>query len=151
MVFKKIVASVMAVATLALAFAGCGKKESKKFVVGFDQEFPPMGFVADDGSEALVPGNFMGAFCTQPGESEDSLGWNQLYEFAESEWVSEWGSYELVMRPGIKPDAVFADTDSAQYLTIMRWSIPNDACFYIADLRFEDESGNVIECPGFKA
>lgn len=50
MVFKKIVASVMAVATLALAFAGCGKKESKKFVVGFDQEFPPMGFVADDGS-----------------------------------------------------------------------------------------------------
>ena len=50
MVMKKIVASVMAVATLALAFTGCGKKESKKFVVGFDQEFPPMGFVADDGS-----------------------------------------------------------------------------------------------------
>ena len=50
MVIKKIVASVMAVATLAMAFAGCGKKESNKFVVGFDQEFPPMGFVADDGS-----------------------------------------------------------------------------------------------------
>ena len=50
MVMKKIVASVMAVATMAVAFAGCGKKESKKFVVGFDQEFPPMGFVADDGS-----------------------------------------------------------------------------------------------------
>ena len=50
MVMKKIVASVMAVATLALAFAGCGKKDDKKFVVGFDQEFPPMGFVADDGS-----------------------------------------------------------------------------------------------------
>ena len=50
MVMKKVVASVMAVATLALAFTGCGKKESKKFVVGFDQEFPPMGFVADDGS-----------------------------------------------------------------------------------------------------
>ena len=47
---KKIVASVLAVATLALAFAGCGKKDDKKFVVGFDQEFPPMGFVADDGS-----------------------------------------------------------------------------------------------------
>ena len=50
MVMKKIAASVMAVATLALAFAGCGKKDDKKFVVGFDQEFPPMGFVADDGS-----------------------------------------------------------------------------------------------------
>jgi len=50
MVMKKVVASVMAVATLALAIAGCGKKDEKKFVVGFDQEFPPMGFVADDGS-----------------------------------------------------------------------------------------------------
>lgn len=50
MSIKKVVASVMAVATLALAFAGCGKKDDKKFVVGFDQEFPPMGFVADDGS-----------------------------------------------------------------------------------------------------
>ena len=50
MVMKKIAASVMAVAALALAIAGCGKKDDKKFVVGFDQEFPPMGFVADDGS-----------------------------------------------------------------------------------------------------
>ena len=50
MVMKKIVASVMAAAVMALAFAGCGKKDDKKFVVGFDQEFPPMGFVADDGS-----------------------------------------------------------------------------------------------------
>lgn len=52
MVMKKVLASVMAVATLALAIAGCGKKDDKKFVVGFDQEFPPMGFVADDGSYA---------------------------------------------------------------------------------------------------
>ena len=50
MVMKKVVASVLAVATMALAFAGCGKKDDNKFVVGFDQEFPPMGFVADDGS-----------------------------------------------------------------------------------------------------
>ena len=50
MVMKKILASVMAAVMLSLAFTGCGKKESKKFVVGFDQEFPPMGFVADDGS-----------------------------------------------------------------------------------------------------
>ena len=50
MVMKKVVASVLAVAAMALAFAGCGKKDNKKFVVGFDQEFPPMGFVADDGS-----------------------------------------------------------------------------------------------------
>ena len=137
---------------MAKLFEGHTADLPKVFTVKCDVVTKAVGnFVADDGSEALVPGNFMGAFCTQPGESEDSLGWNQLYEFGEAEWVSEWGSYELVMRPGIKPDAIFADTDSAQYLTIMRWSIPNDACFYIADLRFEDESGNVIECPGFKA
>ncbi len=50
MVMKKIAASVLAAAALTLALAGCGKKDDKKFVVGFDQEFPPMGFVADDGS-----------------------------------------------------------------------------------------------------
>ena len=52
MVMKKVVASVMAVATLALAIAGCGKKDDKKFVVGFDQEFPPMGFVDDNNEYA---------------------------------------------------------------------------------------------------
>ena len=50
MVMKKAVAAIMAAAFMALAFSGCGKKDEKKFVVGFDQEFPPMGFVADDGS-----------------------------------------------------------------------------------------------------
>lgn len=135
---------------MAKLFEGHTADLPKIFTVKADIVTKAVGnFTADDGTESLVPGNFMGAFVTQPGESEDSLGWNQLYEFGESEWVSEWGSYELVMRPGIKPDAVFADTDTAQYLTIMRWSIPNDACFYIADLRFEDEDGNVIECPGF--
>ena len=34
MVMKKVVASALAVATMALAFAGCGKKDDKKFIVG---------------------------------------------------------------------------------------------------------------------
>ena len=137
---------------MAKLFEGHTADLPKIFSVKADVVTEAVGnFVADDGSEALVPGNFMGAFVTQPGESEDALSWNQLYEFGESEWTSTWGSYELVMRPGIKPKACFVDTSTAQYLTIMRWSIPNDACFYIADLRFEAEDGNVIECPGFKA
>lgn len=52
MVMKKVVASVMAVVTMALGFAGCGTKDTKKFIVGFDQDFPPMGFVDTDGSYA---------------------------------------------------------------------------------------------------
>ncbi|MBQ4270435.1 MAG: amino acid ABC transporter substrate-binding protein [Clostridiales bacterium] len=48
---KKIISAVLCAVMLALPLAGCsGDKGSDKFVVGFDSEFPPMGFVADDGS-----------------------------------------------------------------------------------------------------
>jgi polar amino acid transport system substrate-binding protein len=47
---KKIIALLLSVASI-FVFASCAK-ESKQgtFTVGFDKEFPPMGFVADDGS-----------------------------------------------------------------------------------------------------
>lgn len=72
MLIKKAVASVMAVATFAAVFTACDKDRVKdpsdtngpdvsseaesqsvpaadnKFVVGFDQDFPPMGFVDDN-------------------------------------------------------------------------------------------------------
>ncbi len=48
---KKIIAAVMCTVMMAASLASCGgKKQDKKFVVGFDAEFPPMGFIADDGS-----------------------------------------------------------------------------------------------------
>ena len=41
----------MCTVMMAASLASCGgKKQDKKFVVGFDAEFPPMGFIADDGS-----------------------------------------------------------------------------------------------------
>ena len=63
---KKRLAMVLAVTLLATTvFVGCGskdnssdksskkeyteKKSGDKFTVGFDQDFPPMGFVGDDG------------------------------------------------------------------------------------------------------
>ncbi|MDO4439320.1 MAG: amino acid ABC transporter substrate-binding protein [Eubacteriales bacterium] len=37
-------------ALTAICLAGCGKKEeSQSLIVGFDQEFPPMGFIGEDG------------------------------------------------------------------------------------------------------
>lgn len=72
MFMKKAVACVMTVATMAVAFTACGKTDAKdpgdtnapgvnteadnqnepaadnKFVVGFDQDFPPMGFVNEN-------------------------------------------------------------------------------------------------------
>ncbi|HOO60825.1 MAG TPA: amino acid ABC transporter substrate-binding protein [Bacillota bacterium] len=47
---KKILAMVMCSVMLLVSMAGCAKKDEKKqFVVGFDQEFPPMGFVDENG------------------------------------------------------------------------------------------------------
>jgi len=49
---KKIITALMTTVMLAASLTACSGKEEekKKFVVGFDSEFPPMGFVADDGS-----------------------------------------------------------------------------------------------------
>ncbi|MCR5527787.1 MAG: amino acid ABC transporter substrate-binding protein [Saccharofermentans sp.] len=48
---KRKIAALMCSVMLLTSLASCGgKKQDKKFVVGFDAEFPPMGFIADDGS-----------------------------------------------------------------------------------------------------
>lgn len=48
---KKFLCAVLAL-VMALALVACGetKSESKKLIVGFDAQFPPYGFVAEDGS-----------------------------------------------------------------------------------------------------
>ena len=46
---KKILAVLLIVVVFAAVFSGCGKKKEGTFTVGFDQNFPPMGFVGDDG------------------------------------------------------------------------------------------------------
>ncbi len=55
MKLKRIFAAVMACAMLVVPLAGCNSangtagEEKEKFVVGFDAEFPPMGFMDDNG------------------------------------------------------------------------------------------------------
>lgn len=49
-IMKKVLSVVLSAIMLVSVFTACSKKDvSKKFVVGFDSEFPPMGFVADNG------------------------------------------------------------------------------------------------------
>ena len=48
----KIVAACLTAVMLAMPLTSCGKSAQKKFVVGFDNEFPPMGYVEKDGSYA---------------------------------------------------------------------------------------------------
>lgn len=106
--------------------------------------------INDKGDEVMVPAFFGGKLVTQPSDGKGSNSWNELYEFGESEWTSEWASYEITARPGIKDQAKFLDTKDPQYLAIMKWSIKNNACFYVADIQFLDEDGNVIECADIK-
>ena len=130
-------------------FEGMEDKLPEVFTVKIDVIYRAVGdFTGDDGTTAHVPGNFMGGMAVQaikdPANPE-SLSWTAEIagEVSTSEWVSEWGYYELV-GDAITVWQPYANSTDPQYFTFMRWSIPNDACFYIADMTFLDEAGNVI-------
>lgn len=126
-------------------FAGKTDTLDKVFTIDIEFMTKAVGnFVSpDDGTESLVPGNFMGALCSQAGEDPDNLGWKELdNQISESEWTSEWATYKFSVRPGLL--GPFSAVDTPQYLTFMRWSIPNQADFYVADITFKDEDGNVL-------
>lgn len=133
-------------------FKGHTEDLPKIYTVKADIVTKAEGYYVDDktNEKKKVPGNFIGKFVTQPSDGNDGNSWNELETFEEEEWVSEWGSYEITMKPGNVDGAAFLDTDQPQYIAIMKWSMPNQADFYIADLVFEDVDGNVIACADFK-
>ena len=133
---------------LAELFKGHTEDLPKIYTVKADIVTKAVSAFVDENGEKMVPGNFIGKFCTQPFNGSE-ITWNELYTFEEEEWVSTWGSYELVMKPGNVDGATFTDTTKNQYIAIMKWSMPNQADFYIADLVFEDIDGNVIACKDF--
>lgn len=126
-------------------FAGKTDTLDKVFTIDIEFMTKAVGnFVSpDDGTESLVPGNFMGALCSQAGEDPENLGWKELdNQISESEWTSEWATYKFSVRPGLL--GPFNAVDTPQYFTFMRWSIPNQADFYVADITFKDEDGNIL-------
>ena len=50
MKLTKVFAACLTAVMLVMPLTSCGKAAQKKFVVGFDSEFPPMGFVDKEGS-----------------------------------------------------------------------------------------------------
>lgn len=125
-------------------FGGDAEKIGSIFTIDIEFMTKAVGpFTADDGTETMVPGNFMGSLVSQPGTNPDELAWKELdSNLAESEWTSEWATYKFTVRPGIM--GPYEAVDTTQYFTFMRWSIPNQADFYIADITFKDENDNVI-------
>ena len=51
MKFTKVIAACLT-SVMLMTLTACGSTAQKKFIVGFDSEFPPMGFVEKDGSYA---------------------------------------------------------------------------------------------------
>ena len=46
---KKFLCALVAVGMLATVLTGCGKKDSNTFTVGFDAEYPPYGYMDENG------------------------------------------------------------------------------------------------------
>lgn len=132
-------------------FEGYEDMLPKIFAIRIDVVTMAIGTATDaDNKECSVPAFFGGKIATKPrvdaGTEEAYNSWNELLEFGESEWDSEWAYYELYVRPGVSPVYSFVNTTEPQSLAIMKWGIDNDACYYIADIQFEDIDGNVIPC-----
>lgn len=130
-------------------FKGHEEDLPKIFTIKMDVVTKAVGTIQnEEGEDCMVPAFFGGKFVTQPyDEKEKTQTWNEMLEFGWSEWTSEWAYYELEITPGIKDSAVFKNTTEDQYLALMKWSIVNQADFYIANITFLDEDGNVIDCP----
>ena len=79
-----ILLAVLMVLTCAFALASCGDKkpaaEAQKLIVGFDAEFPPFGFVAEDGS-------YDGFDLAMAKELCSRLGWE--FEAVAIDWNSK--------------------------------------------------------------
>ena len=83
---KKSFSILLCLALICSLFAGCGGSsapaaaETKKLIVGFDAEFPPYGFIAEDGS-------YDGFDLAMAKEVCDRLGWE--FEAVAIDWNSK--------------------------------------------------------------
>ncbi len=64
---KKLVAMALAAVMMTGLLAGCGKAESKTFTVGFDAEFPPYGYMDENGEYTGFDLELAEEVCTRNG------------------------------------------------------------------------------------
>lgn len=64
---KKLVATMLAAVMMTALLAGCGKAESKTFTVGFDAEFPPYGYMDENGEYTGFDLELAEEVCTRNG------------------------------------------------------------------------------------
>ena len=108
----------------------------------------------DDGSEAVVVGNFLGALAgnlaSEKGKDADGNvtqnTWATHLEFKHEDWEFPEHTWRIETDvPGNKiPANGYAANDDGTTLVIMRWPQKNDADFYIDNITFYDKDGNSI-------
>lgn len=64
---KKLAATMLAAVMMTALLAGCGKAESKTFTVGFDAEFPPYGYMDENGEYTGFDLELAEEVCTRNG------------------------------------------------------------------------------------
>ena len=85
---KKYLALILALLMALACFAACGKKEeAKTFTVGFDAEFPPFGYMAEDGT-------YTGFDLEMAAECAKRMGMEVVYQ------PIDWDSKDLELSSG---------------------------------------------------
>lgn len=118
----------------------------------------------DTGTQMLVPGNLMGAFCGNLAEEKQKNAAGAVIqnawtthgpEFAFSAWEWNWGYFHYETNALFNDvngtlDAALAAKDCYETgyekatLVLMRWGIPNQADLYLDNLTFWDRDGKSI-------
>lgn len=108
-------------------------------------------FTGDDGSQALLVGNFLGALggniASEKGYDEEGNliqnDWAQQ-EFSFSDWENAIMTWHYETTSPLLPSNNYADNDEGVNLLIMRWGMPNQVDFFIDNLTIYDHDGNSI-------
>ena len=108
---KKVV-SVALICVMALSMlVGCGKKDDGKFIVGFDADFPPYGYMDDNGE-------YVGFDLDLAKEVCDRNGWEVVYQ------PIDWDSKDMELSSGNISCIWNGFTMSEERLSQYEWSTP---------------------------
>lgn len=120
---KKIVSMALLCAMALTMLVGCGsKKDEGKFIVGFDADFPPYGYMDDNGE-------YVGFDLDLAKEVCDRNGWEVVYQ------PIDWDSKDMELSSGNISCIWNGFTMSEERLTQYEWSTPyvdNSQVFVVA-------------------
>lgn len=121
MKIRRLIASAMVLVTICVIFTACGKKKDS-FTVGFDAEFPPYGYMSEDGTYVGFDLDLAQEVCKRN-------GWNYVAR------PIDWASKDLELESGTIDCIWNGFTMSDDRLNVYEWSDPyvdNSQVFVVA-------------------